>query len=147
MDSRSIPSLEVSAITTLSANERYLVEQRLIDASDRNKYNFATIRNSLLVVSLDSDELPRTANDTLYLLHSKNPTNRWYDRSVNLVVFGNGVAGFVLNYLAGMTGTVASSFAQLVKHKEEELLLTLQEEYLASHGMCSNLKAQNNPFV
>lgn len=137
MDGRSSPSLEVGAITSLSAKERQVVEQNLAHASDRNKYNFATIRDSLLVISLDPDSQPRTANDALYCLQSKNFTNRWYDRSVSLVVFGNGVAGFVMNYLAGMTGTVASSFVEVVKNKEEEILISLQEEYLASHGTCS----------
>ncbi|XP_031556780.1 choline O-acetyltransferase-like [Actinia tenebrosa] len=133
MDGRSPPSLEVSAITSLSAKDRHVVEQNLVHASDRNNYNFAVIRDSLLVISLDPDDQPRTANDALFCLQSKNFTNRWYDRSVNLVVFGNGVAGFVMNYLAGMTGAVASSFAELVKNKEEEILVCLQEEYLASH--------------
>ena len=61
---------------------------------------------------------PRTANEAMFALHSGNFVNRWYDKSVQLVVFGNGVAGFVNNYLAGMTGTVGTNFVRIAVGSE-----------------------------
>lgn len=134
MSTNNESSLCVNPLTTLPAMERFLLEQKLGETSDRNRHNFGIIRDCLLVVSLDSDDSPRKANESLYFLQSKNFSNRWYDRSVNLVVFKNGVAGFVMNYLCGMTGTVVSSFLELIKRFEEEILQRLQEENSAKHG-------------
>lgn len=128
------PTLCVNPITTLSTKERYFLEETIKETSDQNRYNFGIIRDCLLVVSLDSEDSPRMVNESLHLLHSKNFPNRWYDRSVNLVVFKNGVAGFVMNYLCGMSGTVVSSFVKLVKDLEEEIVQSLQEENSATHG-------------
>lgn len=133
-----MPSTEiqycVNPITTLPTKDRYLLEETIKESSKRNRYNFAIIRDCLLVVSLDSEDFPRTANESLYLLQSGNFMNRWYDRSVNLVVFGNGVAGFVMNYWSGITGTVCSSFVKLIKDQEEEILESLKQEYSSTHG-------------
>ena len=65
-----------------------------------------------------TDTSPRKANEAMFELHSGNFVNRWYDKSVQLVVFGNGVAGFVNNYLAGMTGTVGTNFVRIAVKNE-----------------------------
>ena len=70
------------------------------------------------MVALDPDDSPRTAYEAMFALHSGNFVNRWYDKSVQLVVFGNGVAGFVNNYLAGMTGTVGTNFVRIAVESE-----------------------------
>ena len=65
-----------------------------------------------------TDTSPRKANEAMFELHSGNFVNCWYDKSVQLVVFGNGVAGFVNNYLAGMTGTVGKNFVRIAVKTE-----------------------------
>ena len=69
-------------------------------------------------MALDPNTSPRKANEAMFELHSGNFVNRWYDKSVQLVVFGNGVAGFVNNYLAGMTGTVGTNFVRIAVKNE-----------------------------
>ena len=69
-------------------------------------------------MALDPDTSPREANEAMFELHSGNFVNRWYDKSVQLVVFGNGVAGLVNNYLAGMTGTVGTNFVRIAVKNE-----------------------------
>jgi hypothetical protein len=102
----------------MTPSERCREEQRLKCLSQRNTNNLSLIRDALFVVALDPDESPRTANEAMFALHSGNFVNRWYDKSVQLVVFRNGVAGFVNNFLAGMTGTVGTNFVRIAVRNE-----------------------------
>ena len=113
MDASREPSTPIAFLTSLTPSERCQEEQRLKCLSQRNVDNLSLLRDALFVVALDPDTSPREANEAMFELHSGNFVNRWYDKSVQLVVFGNGVAGFVNNYLAGMTGTVGTNFVRI----------------------------------
>lgn len=115
-DSSSTPMMAL--ITSLTPPERCQEEQRLKCLSQRNATNLTLIRDALFTVALDPDDFPRNANEAMFALYSGNFVNRWYDKSVQLVLFGNGVAGFVNNYLAGMTGTVGTNFVQIAVGNE-----------------------------
>lgn len=113
MDASREQSTPIAVLTSMTPTERCHEEQRLKCLSERNVTNLSLVRDALFVVALDPDDSPRTANEAMFALHSGNFVNRWYDKSVQLVVFGNGVAGFVNNYLAGMTGTVGTNFLRI----------------------------------
>ncbi|XP_031565684.1 uncharacterized protein LOC116300862 [Actinia tenebrosa] len=115
---RDLPSTPMAVITSLTPSERCQEEQRLKCLSQRNATNLALIRDALFTVALDPDDFPRSANEAMFALYSGNFVNRWYDKSVQLVVFGNGVAGFVNNYIAGMTGTVGTNFVRIAVGSE-----------------------------
>lgn len=115
---RDLPSTPMAVITSLTPVERCQEEQRLRCLSQRNATNLTLIRDALFTVALDPDDFPRTANEAMFALYSGNFVNRWYDKSVQLVLFGNGVAGFVNNYLAGMTGTVGTNFVRIAVGNE-----------------------------
>ena len=100
-------------LTSLTPSERCQEEQRVKCLSQRNVDNLSLLRDALFAVALDPYTFPRKANEAMFELHSGNFVNRWYDKSVQLVVFGNGVAGFVKNCLAGMTGTVGTNLCEL----------------------------------
>lgn len=104
------PSTPIAVLTSMIPSQRCQEEQRLKCLSQRNRTNLSLLRDALFVVAIDPDDSPRTANEAMFALHSGTFVNRWYDKSVQLIVFGNGVAGFVNNYLAGMTGTAATKF-------------------------------------
>lgn len=129
MDASREPSTPIAVLTGLTPAERCKEEQRLKCLSERNVTNLSLIRDALFTVALDPDDSPRTANEAMFALHSGNFANRWYDKSVQLVVFGNGVAGFVNNYLAGMTGTVGTNFVRIAVGNER-----LHEEQSVSNG-------------
>lgn len=112
------PSTPIAVLTTMTPLERCQEEQRLKCLSQRNVTNLSLVRDVLFVVALDPDDSPRTVNEAMFALHSRNFVNRWYDKSMQLVVFGNGVAGFVNNYLAGMTGTVGTNFVRIAVGNE-----------------------------
>lgn len=102
----------------MTPSQRCQEVQRLKCLSQRNCTNLSVLRDALFVVAIDPDDFPRTANEAMFALHSGNFVNRWYDKSVQLIVFGNGVAGFVNNYLAGMTGTVGTNFVRIAVENE-----------------------------
>lgn len=112
--------------------QRCQEEQRLKCLSQRNAANLSLIRDALFVVAIDPNDSPRTANEAMFALHSGNFVNRWYDKSVQMIVFGNGVAGFVNNYLAGMTGTVGTNFVRIAVGNEGLL------DKSTSEGMTTN---------
>lgn len=107
------PSTPIAVLTSMIPAQRCQEEQCLKCLSQRNAANLSLIRDALFVVAIDPNDSPRTANEAMFALHSGNFVNRWYDKSVQLIVFGNGVAGFVNNYLAGMTGTVGTNFVRI----------------------------------
>ena len=111
--------LPVGVLTTLTPPQRCQEEQKLKVLSEKNVENLSVARDALFTVCLDKCDAPRSVNDVMYALQSKNFTNRWYDKSVQLVVFRNGVAGFVNNYLAGLTGTVGTNFIRMAAGGEE----------------------------
>ncbi|CAH3023881.1 unnamed protein product [Porites evermanni] len=118
MDASREPSTPIAFLTSLTPSERCQEEQRLKCLSQRNVDNLSLLRDALFIVALDPDTSPRKANEAMFELHSGNFVNRWYDKSVQLVVFGNGVAGLVNNYLAGMTGTVGTNFVRIAVKNE-----------------------------
>lgn len=72
-------------------------------ASQTNLASLRTVSEALLVLCLDDAE-PTSDEDTAFLLHAGTPHNRWYPFGVQLVVFRNGEAGVVGNFLAGLEG-------------------------------------------
>ena len=118
MDASREQSTPTAFLTSLTPSERCQEEQRLKCLSQRNVDNLSLLRDALFVVALDPDTSPRKANEAMFELHSGNFVNRWYDKSVQLVVFGNGVAGLLNNYLAGMTGTVGTNFVRIAVKNE-----------------------------
>jgi len=128
MDASREQSTPTAFLTSLTPSERCQEEQCLKCLSQRNVDNLSLLRDALFVVALDPDTSPRKANEAMFELHSGNFVNRWYDKSVQLVVFGNGVAGFVNNYLAGMTGTVGTNFVRIAGNNERSRLAEEETE-------------------
>lgn len=117
-DAQREPATPIAVLTSMTPSQRCQEVQRLKCLSQRNRTNLSVLRDALFVVAIDPDDFPRTANEAMFALHSGNFVNRWYDKSVQLIVFGNGVAGFVNNYLAGMTGTVGTNFVRIAVENE-----------------------------
>lgn len=109
----------MGVLTSLTPSQRCQEEQKLKALSEENLENLSLVRDALFVVCLEKDDAPRSVNEAMYALQSKHFTNRWYDKSVQLVVFRNGLAGFVNNYLAGMTGTVGTNFIRMAVGSED----------------------------
>ena len=54
---------------------------------------FDRINRAILVIALDLHEFPATRTEMMWLISHGNPENRWYDKSHQIIVTGNGKAG------------------------------------------------------
>jgi carnitine O-acetyltransferase len=99
--------------------ERHLLGSELLDAVER----------AILVLVLDdaSPPGPRTEEAGRLFLHGDGRT-RWFDKSVQLVVAANGVAGFCMEH-SGFDGSTAVRLAELlVEHECESIEAGSQRE-------------------
>ena len=62
--------------------------------SDYNPDHLDLIQSSLFILCLDSD-MPSSNQEASHLLLFENSSNRWFDKSLQLVVFDNGMAGLI----------------------------------------------------
>jgi carnitine O-acetyltransferase len=96
----------------------------------QNRAALSALSEAALVVCLDTYCAPVTTADTLALLRDGNIHNRYYDKTVQLVVFENGKAGLCFEH-AAVDGSVALGFAA-----------QLQRRANASYGpSCSKTRA------
>lgn len=58
-----------------------------------NKASMDLLERAALVVCLD-EEAPATLNEQGHLLMHGNGSSRWFDKSIQIIVFSNGKAGF-----------------------------------------------------
>ncbi len=87
---------------------------RMRERLGRNPVNAAsleTIDTALLTVSLDLDLEPGSLEDITRLGYSGNYRNRWYEKSSQLVVFGNGEAAVILSFPCYLDGTIGTRYA------------------------------------
>ena len=80
-------------------------------AADPSRETLQTILGAQFVVCLDLDATPASPAACGAVVHSGNPGNRWYLAASNLVVCGNGKAGWLFNYTTGVDGNVMVRFA------------------------------------
>lgn len=78
-------------------------------AIDKNQASLQQIEDSLFAVCLD-DFQPKTLNEMSPLLLHSDGSNRYFDKSLQIVVFGNGKAGVVMEH-SGIDGHTVIRFA------------------------------------
>ncbi|MCO1659555.1 choline/carnitine O-acyltransferase [Pseudonocardia humida] len=87
------PGPGVGALTTKARAEWARSRARLLDHDPRNRTALDTVETALLCVCLEDSTPagPREAGDQL--LHGDS-RNRWFDKSISLIVFADGTAGY-----------------------------------------------------
>ena len=92
---------DLSSITEFTASNRdFWAAERdhLVTLSERNKHNLGVIDSGILVLCLDDvkydNESQRldAAHNFLHGYNSKGPLNRWFDKSLSMMVTGDGHA-------------------------------------------------------
>jgi hypothetical protein len=76
-----------------------------------NRAALEAIARSFLVLCLDLDARPGTLAETARQVHVGDPGNRWYLASWQIVVCGNGKAGFIVSFPCGLDGNVVMRFS------------------------------------
>ncbi|MDJ0841433.1 MAG: choline/carnitine O-acyltransferase [Acidobacteriota bacterium] len=88
-----------------------------INRNEVNNRCLSMIDDALFVIALDPHLRPEGLDEIGATLFSANYQNRWYDKSYNLVVMGNGEAGGLFNYACYLDGSIGIRFtAEVQKH-------------------------------
>ncbi|TPX73234.1 hypothetical protein CcCBS67573_g05486 [Chytriomyces confervae] len=83
----------VGALTTLDRDSWTFARNALLDESDKNRASLDVIERAAFVVCLD-DSSPVTYEDRARACWVGDGKNRFFDKSIQFVVFENGAAGF-----------------------------------------------------
>jgi carnitine O-acetyltransferase len=105
-DAQSRPAGVVGELTAAAREDWAQARARLLK---NNRAALEQVESSLMLVCLDDQHSPQTLSETAQRVRDGNPHNRWYDRSVQLVVFGNGKAGLWVEHSA-LDGDPATRF-------------------------------------
>lgn len=82
--------------------------QMFVQSSPQNAEYIWTMQRSAFIVCLD-DSSPETAEERARQVHFGDGSNRWFDKTVQYVVFSNGVSGMVADH----TGLDAPNVADI----------------------------------
>jgi len=77
---------------------------RRLQRSAVNRESMLALRHSLLTLCLDLEHAPSSPGEAAFMAHAGNCANRWYQSSLQIVVFGNGKACVICNFSAYLDG-------------------------------------------
>jgi hypothetical protein len=97
-----------------------------------NRRSLELLRRGLFTLCLDLDSSPESPAEALRLAHSGNYPNRWYSSSLQIVVFGNGMAAAVCSFRAWLDGNAMSRGGAEIQRRAERA--GFQDEDLESPG-------------
>ena len=118
------PSTAVGHLTTMARAEWATTRRSLLDAG--NAEALEEVETALFCLCLDEHTPANTEQACDQLLHG-NSGNRWFDKSLSLVVFADGTAGINLEH-CGLDGTTVLAFV-------DTLLGTAPSARPAAHGL------------
>jgi carnitine O-acetyltransferase len=95
-------------------------EQHLRRGPDPNPASLATVEAAILLLALESGPPPAHAgsSEAARLFLHGDARGRWFDKSIQLIVAANGVAGFCMEH-AGFDGRNAARFAEFLVEAED----------------------------
>jgi carnitine O-acetyltransferase len=116
----STPGLPVGILTTDRRRVwAHVREEQLVHGSAATRASLEAVETAILLLVLEdgaSPPHPRSTEAARLVLHG-GARNRWFDKSIQLVVAANGVSGFCVEH-AGFDGSTAQRFADfLVDHE------------------------------
>ncbi len=111
-----LPTQEsVGYLTTLPRTDWAYVREELLAESVDNPTHMEAIEQALFCLCLDEAEPDNLHHSADLLLHGDGG-NRWFDKSISLIVFKNGVAGINCEH-CGLDGTTIVDFVDFL-HSE-----------------------------
>ena len=120
-DASSASAVRVGIPSADHIAEQLRFRLELEEASPENHDASISLRDAAFVLCLDDDRAPEAVGERMHALQAGNFANRFYNKSINVVVFADGEAGVVGNYFSGMTGTVSTQLAALVQREAEAI--------------------------
>ena len=89
---------------------------------DGNQEFLEIVQSSILIVCLD-DTTPTTREEVGRALWHGDACNRWYDKTIELVIFANGKAGLMGEH-SQFDGQVSVGLSDYMLHEERKTMLT-----------------------
>lgn len=99
---------------TATAQRKAFLE---LEKTGINREALALLRHSFLTLCLDLDKHPSSHAEAAFLAHSANYANRWYNSSLQLVVFGNARACAIFNFDAYLDGNTMMRAASEIQRR------------------------------
>jgi carnitine O-acetyltransferase len=87
-DTKGVP---IGVLTAENRGRWFHIREHL---NELNPEALEAIQSAMFILCLDDDS-PKTNEEASRLLLSQNATNRWFDKSIQFVVFENGMAGLI----------------------------------------------------
>ncbi|KAJ3219356.1 hypothetical protein HDU67_001575 [Dinochytrium kinnereticum] len=135
-DSKGTTPQPPVGVLTAGHRDTWFKAYELLTKSDVNVQTLEKIKTSLFAVCLDDHSISGHVDDThQQIFHNFNAHNRWFDKSIQVVVLSNGRAGVngehtpsdavipgnVMNYIVGGEKEVAASAASNYTPRFEKL--------------------------
>lgn len=108
MKAEAAPEPSTGHLTTKARAEWAQSRAALLAADPRNARALDDVETALFCVCLEDFTPKNTLDACDHLLHGDSG-NRWFDKSVSFIVFGDGTAGFNVEH-CGLDGTTVLSF-------------------------------------
>lgn len=109
---RAAPGTSVGHLTTKARAEWAASRQALLDCDPGNPERLDTVETALFCLCLEDTEPASTQDACGQLLHGDSG-NRWFDKAVSLIVFGDGTAGINVEH-CNLDGTTILNFTDFV---------------------------------
>jgi carnitine O-acetyltransferase len=114
------PGLPIGVLTTEPRRKWARVRgDELVQGAPATRVALGAVETAILLLALESGSAlaqTRSAEAARLMLHG-NGRGRWFDKSIQLVVAANGVAGFCMEH-AGFDGSTAQRFADFLVEQE-----------------------------
>jgi Choline/Carnitine o-acyltransferase len=154
---RAEPETSVGHLTTTARAEWAATRQALRAYHPRNVVALDTIETALFCLCLE-DFAPQDVQEACDQLLHGDSANRWFDKSVSLVVFENGSAGInvehcgldgntILNYIDTLLNTPAERHSQLSGAESQGLPAIDAIEFELDDDLQANVRAAADSFA
>ncbi len=96
---------------------------RRLQRSAVNRESLSIVRHSVLTLCLDLEHAPSTPAEAAFMAHAGDFANRWYQSSLQIVVFGNGKACAICSFSAYLDGNTMMRGAAEIQRRAARVRL------------------------
>jgi carnitine O-acetyltransferase len=112
------PRASIGPLTSKPRAEWAKSRQALLDHHPRNAENLDAIETALFCLCLEETR-PKDAREACEQLLHGDSGNRWFDKAISLIVFGDGTAGINVEH-SRLDGTTIVNFAEMLLGQSAE---------------------------
>ncbi len=103
---------QAGILTTMDRDSWAVARQKLLELGAKNEKTISAIETALFVVCLD-DAAPQTLTETARVMMHGNGNNRWFDKSLQLIVCPNAKYGICAEH-SGLDGSVIGRMFRMI---------------------------------